>query len=453
MTIEAVKPPPQRPKLSKKYIWLVAVLIFLGFGQVLFVRLKQKNEREQAIKNMTPPATAVAVMYPRRGKISERLTTTGSLIPREEVQLVPKVNGRLLQLLVREGSHVAAGQWLGDIDHAELTAQLAQARAQVDVAQANLNLLVNGPLMGQLQQARANVRQLESTVRQMQANATHANQEWLRQQNLAIQGVITQQQLATTQTQAEVARQQVAGSQQQVIASRAALRLLEDGNRPEQIAAARAQVAQARATVQLYLAQMSHYQLKAPFSGVVTKRHVDPGALVGPPNPVVTISQSLQPELQLNLPERQLEKIHTGQLVWVRVPALPGDTLSATITEISPVVDPQTRLLKVKARVNSPVPLKTGMLVSCEIVLNETASTWLLPPEALIAEEHQMVVYVAVANRVKAKPVVVGLRNPQEVEIRQGLGAGDAVIVKGNAFIRPGDRIQVQILSVNPKGT
>ncbi|MGV3525706.1 MAG: efflux RND transporter periplasmic adaptor subunit [Candidatus Sericytochromatia bacterium] len=431
--------------MHKKHLMIGAVILTLVlFAGLVGLRIQQKNAREAALKEQVPPPTAVAVSQPRRGNMSDSLQLPGNVVAREEVQIVPKASGRLMTLLVQEGSPVRAGQLLGEIDHLELDAQMAQARASAQVAKANLDQLVNGPLQTQIAQAKASVSQLESSLAQLRVSQAQSERDLARQQTLLTEGVVTQQQYETARAQLDGLRQQIMGMQQQIAGARASLQQLLDGNRPEQIEGARGQYNQALATIRLYEAQLANYRLISPISGVVTQKQLDAGNLVAAPSPILTIAQNASPEIEMFLPERELPRVKLRQAVEIRSSSLPNQVLKAVIGKISPVVDPQTRLVKLTAYLTPSRPLKAGMLLDCRIVLEQRSNTLTVPPEAIIQEDNKSVVYVTVNNQVESRPVQLGLRSPSEVEIRKGLKPQEQVIVKGASYVRPGDKVQVQ---------
>lgn len=437
--------------MNKKRLIIGGIVLFvLLFVGLVGSRIQQKKAREEALKNQVPPPTAVAVAPPHRGRLAETLKLPGNVVAQQEVQLVPKVSGRLVTLYVKEGSLVGRGQVLGEIEHAELDAQLLQAKAGAQSAKANLNQSLNGPLQTQIAQARATVRQLEASLGQLQASKAQTERDLTRQQQLASEGVITPQQLEISKTQLQSSQQQILAMEQQIAGARANLQQLLDGTRPEQIEAARAQYQQALATVQLYQAQLQNYRLLSPLNGVVTELKLDPGSFVGPPNAVLSLAENARPEIELFLPERELPRVQPGQKIRVYTSGQGDKPLIAQLSEISPVVNPQTRLVKLTARLDRGSAVRSGMLLDCEIVLQEKPTALTIPAEALIREDKGTYVYTVNTGQtgkvstVTAKAVITGLRTPEVVEIRQGLSPQDQVIVKGSSYVRPGDKVQIQ---------
>ncbi len=422
-------------------ICLLVTILFLG---LVGFRVKQRKEEKEALSKLKPPTTPVAVIKPKRGKISETFSTTGVLVSQSEVQVIAKANGRLISLNVDEGSIVSAGQVIGEMDHAELDAQISQAQAQVRVANANLDLQVNGPLASQITQSTANVKQAEANLAQLKVSLIKAETNLKRNEALFKQEAVATQQKDEARSQVESVKKQIDAAQQQIVSANAALQILKDGTRKEQIESARGQTEQAKASIELLKAQIANYKIVSPINGIVTRKNMEIGSLASPSTPIVTVSKSVQPELEMNVPEKEILLIKVGQIVEVESSAFPDNIIEIKIREISPVVDAQTRLVKVKGIVNSNLPLKIGMMFDCKIVLKENENSLILPAEAIINNENGKLVYVTVQNKVEARKVSVGIETPTEVEVKSGLNQDESVIYRGNTFVKPGDKIQIQ---------
>lgn len=459
--------------MNKKYKIISGVLVvLLLFGGLVGYRIKERNKKQEELKNTKPPATAVSVILAQKGNIAETFSTTGTIISQSEVNVIPKVSGRLLSLSIEEGMSVRAGQVIGQVEHTEIDAQIAQARAQASIAQSNLELLQNGPLNTQIAQAAASVnqsqsmvtqatvsvKQAEAALSQARVNYKHTESEYNRYKSLVDQGAIPSQQIETFKTQLDVSKEQVKSAQQQVMSvkqqvntyrqqvasAQAALQQLKDGNRPEQINSGKGQIEQANASIKLLEAQLANYTITSPINGVITKKNAEIGSMVSMSNPIATVSKSSNPDLEMYIPEKQILKVKVGQVVDIESTAFPDKTIKLKIREISPVVDLQTRLIKVKGAISSDLPLKIGMSFDCKIILNENSGSIILPAEAVLIQNNKKVVYIAINNKVQEKTVLIGLQTPSQVEIKSGINISDKVITKGNTFVRPGDSIQVQ---------
>jgi multidrug efflux pump subunit AcrA (membrane-fusion protein) len=430
--------------MSKVKIITASVLTLAVFGGLVGYRVSEKNKLEASIKNIVPPATAVTVIKPTIGTISEFFSTSGTIVSSSEVQVIPKVSGRILSLFVEEGSRVNSGDIIAQIEHNELDAQILQSKAQLSIAQSNLQLLVNGPLKTQITQSQAAVKQSEYNVSQIKVNLSHSKSELERYKKLLAQSAITKQQYDNYETQTNAIIEQYEAAKQQVISAKASLKALIDGNRVEQISGGKGQVSQANASINLLETQLANYTIKAPISGVVTKKSLEQGSMASVSSSIVTLSDISDPEIEMNIPEKQILNISLGQVVEMKSSAFPDKTIKVEIKEISPIVDTQTRLVKVKASINSNLPLKIGMMFDCQIILRENNDSILLPGEALLTEGNKTYVYIAKNNKVEEKIVKVGIQRPEEVQIIEGLEGNEDVITKGNVFVKSGDRIQIQ---------
>lgn len=461
-------------------------LVLVLFGGLVGYRVTERNKRQAELANIKPPATSVSVISARKGNLAETFSTTGTVISQSAVNITPKVTGRLLSFSIEEGTRVSAGQVIGQVEHLELDAQIAQAKAQISVSQANLDLLRNGPLNTQVAQSLAQVNQATSTVNQglvavntaqvgvkqaeanlsqVKANLAFADSEYNRYKSLVEQGAVASQQLDTYKNKLDVAKEQYAASQQQVASAKqqvvsarqqvvtyrqqlasaqAALKQVRDGNRPEQISGGVGQIEQSKAALKILEAQLNNYRITSPITGVITKKNVELGSLISPSSSIATVSKNTTPDLEMNIPEKQILKVKLGQSVNIESSAFPGQTINVKIREISPVVDLDTRLVKVKASITSKLPLKIGMSFDCKIVLNENANSLILPTEAIIQSNNQKVVYIAKDSKVQQKVVQIGLQTTDEVQVVKGIDTSDKIITKGNTFVKPGDNIKVE---------
>ena len=183
--------------------------------------------------------------------------------------------GRIAEILVREGDRVPAGMVLARLDTLEAAAHLQQARAQVLASKATLLELERGTRLEEVQEAEAELASAEHTL-------TDAQIELTRSTGLARDKVVSQQQLDRAQVAFDVAK----ARRDQASAK---LRMLQAGPRPERIAAQRADVAMAEAQVKSLEAVLANLTIAAPFDGIVSTKHHEPGGAVGPEAPVLAL--------------------------------------------------------------------------------------------------------------------------------------------------------------------
>lgn len=367
---------------------------------------------------------AVWFLWPRNGAQDGPIQASGT-IEATQVDVAPKMAGRVIKIAVREGDLVRFGQVVAELDRAEVDAQLAQARAAVAAArtrpaQADAALaLARASVDAQLTQARAqgefasaaleaskaSLRAAEANLQASETNLARGESDLQRLESLYREGAVSAQQIDTArstvqvaQAQRDAARAQRDAVQIQIGAAaagleqaRAALTVAEANRqtiaiREQDAAAARAQLAQAQAVLQQAEILSGYTILTAPMSGVVVAKHVEIGDLVGVGAPVVTVADLSQPYLRVFISETDLGRVTLRQPVDVRVDAFPGRVFRGTVEEISNTAEftprnVQTKEERVKlvfgvkvALPNSNGILKPGLPADATILVAPDAS-------------------------------------------------------------------------------
>ncbi|WP_158508930.1 HlyD family secretion protein [Gemmatirosa kalamazoonensis] len=207
--------------------------------------------------------------------------------------------GRLAVVAPREGDHVAAGAELASLERDELLAQRDAARAQVAAAQAQLRELTAGARREELAHARAAL-----AVATESRDAASRDVERLRP--LAEQSLVSRQAFDHQRTALGIAEGEVDKAEEE-------LRLLENGPRTERIEAQRAALAQATATTERADALLAQTTLRAPFAGTVTVRHREPGEVMSPGLPVLTLRDLGDRWVRIYVPGDEVGRLHVGQ--------------------------------------------------------------------------------------------------------------------------------------------
>jgi membrane fusion protein (multidrug efflux system) len=182
----------------------------------------------------------------------------------------------------------------------------------------------------------------------------------------------------------------------------------------------------------------------APFEGVAGLRQVSPGAYVKAGQDIARFEGIGTLKLDFRVPELYLGRIRTKQETVVRVDAFAGENFRGEIYAIEPAVDEQTRTVLLRARVPNPgVRLKPGMFVRVTLVLETRENALIVPEQALVPIGKDRFVYRLAAGEAALTKIEMGLRRPGEVEIRSGLGAGDAIVIDGQLRLRDGAAVTV----------
>ncbi len=178
----------------------------------------------------------------------------------------------------------------------------------------------------------------------------------------------------------------------------------------------------------------------APISGNVAKIMVDVGSMVTPQTPVAMVVEFSRVKVNFNTSENDIGCIGRGNKVRVNIDAMPDTSFSGKISEVSPVIDPMTRTVGVKAVIyNSKKLLKPGMTARVTLTLGEKKDVLVIPKEALL-DGYLFVVADSTAER---RDVDVGLYGDKNVEILSSITEGEQVIVVGQHRLAGGERLKI----------
>jgi membrane fusion protein, multidrug efflux system len=210
-----------------------------------------------------------------------------------------------------------------------------------------------------------------------------------------------------------------------------------------------------RATVELRKRQLQDTRILAPFSGIVGARHVSPGQVISKNTTLTSLVDLEIVKAEFNVPERFLGEIKSGQGIELRVAAFPKQKFKGEVYFLAPQVDPNTRTLLMKARIpNAEHQLKPGMFANLDLTLTLRQDAIMVPESALLTMGERTAVYVIAADgTAQMRPVKVGLRTPNQIEILSGVQAGEKVVAEGLQKVRPGAPVKVATPPKDSTGT
>jgi membrane fusion protein (multidrug efflux system) len=309
-----------------------------------------------------PAPVEVVELKPVR--VLEAITAVGSLRSNESVVLRPEVSGRIAAIGFRDGQTVRRGQLLVGLDATLNEAEVAQAKAEFELARSNLK----------------------------------------RTEDLASKNFVSSS-----------AQDQAASS--------------------VQVAEARLKLAEAR------LAKM---RIVAPFDGVVGIRNVSVGEYVKDGTELVNVEDIRTLKADFRLPERYLPQLKGGLPVELAADALPGAKYAGVVEAINPRVDASGRSLEVRARLdNTDGRLRPGMFARVRVLLGDRPNALMVPEEAVVPLGDDFFVYTVADGKAKRVRVKLGVRRDAQVELLEGVSAGERVVTAGIRVQRDGQPVRV----------
>jgi RND family efflux transporter MFP subunit len=203
---------------------------------------------------------------------------------------------------------------------------------------------------------------------------------------------------------------------------------------------AEAEARAVRAVAEAAQRRLDDYIVRAPTAGLVLRRDAEVGEVVDTPAALFWIGEPKPLRITAEVDEEDIAQIREGQRALLRADAFAGQVLNATVTQITPKGDATRKAYRVRLSLPEDTPLMIGMTVEANIVLRETANAVLIPPAALRGD-HVFIVQGEVARR---RQVTVGVQGPRAVEIRQGIAAGDVVVLDPPQGLKDGQALRLR---------
>jgi HlyD family secretion protein len=461
-------------KIIVPVLTIVVVVVLLG-GSIFGMLSVQEKHREAQKKKAGPRDTAIPVQtgHVSRDRIDEILTFNGDIQAMQTVDIQPKISGRLATLAIEgdipvsEGTRVKKGQRIATIDDREWKAQLENARAAMAAATAALAVSKADLLNSEagLSNAKANLEQQRAARQSSSAALTSAlaartdkERELTRQKNLLEKQATTQQnydqaETAANQARAEVDRAEAAekAAEAQVRSAEAAILQAEAGIErcKASVQQAEAALQQAEAALRQAEVNFSETILYSPMDGVVSKKLVDPGAMVSPTTAIVTIMAMDAVKVLLSVPVNHLPRVNPGTTrARLRTVSLPGEMLACGINKVYPAIDLATRTAQVEILLdNAPdergnYRLKPGMYATVEVLIESRDNVVAIDTSLPIRNLDKRIVYVVEGDKVRAVDAKLGIHFANKVEVLSGLQEGDEVVVVGQHRLTDGASIR-----------
>jgi RND family efflux transporter MFP subunit len=182
---------------------------------------------------------------------------------------------------------------------------------------------------------------------------------------------------------------------------------------------------------------------------MVVSNPMSVGSTVSTGTVLMTIAVADTIEIEALIPEREVGQLRTGLKAEIRLEAFPGETFAATLTQVSPVVDPVSRTKKITMRFDrNDSRINSGMFARVKLNTRTYENVVSIPQEALVEHRGKTVVYVLDTLPegtpiVEMRDVIAGVNVNREVEIKNGLESGESVVIQGQQFLTDGATVRV----------
>jgi RND family efflux transporter MFP subunit len=369
-----------------------------------------------AVSESSVPTRSVRVAPAAKVQVARTVSATGTLAAEDQVVLGTKVIGRISEIAVDLGSRVRKGQTIARIDPSDYRLRVDQAEAALQQARVRLGLPPEGSSDRIDPEQTAIVRQAAATL--TEARLTHDRMAKLWEGNY----------IARAEMDAAVSRLAVAEGQYQ-----AAI---------EEIRNRQGVLVQRRSELEIARQQLTDTAIVSPIDGAISERQVSVGQYLAAGAPVVTLVRIDPLRLRLAVPEREAGAVRIGQTVELSVE---GDRnrYAGRVARISPAIAESNRTLLMEAEVpNAQGILLPGSFAKADIVVEAGQEIITIPRDAIVTFAGIDKVLMAAQGKAVEKRVRTGRRIGEQIEITEGIAAGDQVIVQ------PGNLVAGQPVTV-----
>jgi RND family efflux transporter MFP subunit len=409
------EPPP-----SRKGLWIaLTVVVVVVVGAALAWRARTafaSTEVEVAQATLEQSGTGGQAGTPL-------LTASGYVVARRKAVVSAKIQGRLAELRVEEGSRVREGEILARLESQDYEAQVARSRAQV-------------------QQAQAQIAAAQAAMRRAEADLTEARRQ------VGVNERLTTEQILPKDT-LDASRSRVSVLDAAIGQARA------DEQR------ASAGLAQASADLAFTQAQLQNTVIRAPFSGVVVKKMAEVGESVAPIPPGVNLSTSSGAvvaladldtlEVEVDVAEANVAKLTDRQLAEVTVEAFPEKRYKAELRQVIPTADRTKATVMVKVTILDKDPdlkpemsAKATFLEAPQAAADPSApakATVLVPQTTIVTRDGKSHVFEVVDGTAKLVGITTGPTRQDRVVVTGGLVGSETLVANPPEGLKDGDRV------------
>ena len=383
--------------MKKRKIILTAVAaIIIGLVGWQIYQRAIKSSQGQGIRNQAAPV-AVEITAVITKTIRDYGNFTGTLVPKSQFMIAPKISGRLEKLMVNIGDRVTRNQLIAELDDEEYSQQVRQAEADLQVAQANL----------EESQSSLNVAQRElERIEELHKKGISADSELD-----AAKGAFT-----TQESRYKVAQ---------------------------------AQVAHRKASLEAAKVRLSYTKIRATWedgsnSRVVGERFVHEGSMLTANSPILSILE-IDPLLAvIYITDKDYFRIKKEQNAFISTDAIPDKVASGKIVRIAPLLQETSREARIEIEIPNPEELfKPGMFVSVQVEYAIHVDATVVPVSAVVKRDNQEGVFLADTDNNIAQyvPVQVGISNSELAEIIDPPSFSGFVVTLGQHLLVDGSPI------------
>jgi RND family efflux transporter MFP subunit len=336
-----------------------------------------------------PRAARVGVDAVREEPLSQTVPILGRFVARKQGDVAAGVPGPLLTVHVQVGDRVKKGDVLAELVTDMRRAMIARANADLTVHNARLRAA-----SAQLELAEDEMRRLEK----LKDSSAFPRARYEDQQHEVVRFT-------------------------------------------SQLAEARAGLGRTQAELNAARIDLDRTQIRAPYSAVVTRRHVSPGAYLRLGDAVVTLLSDTDLEIEADVPSKRLGGVIPG--ADMRATFEDGTQMTVQVRALIPDENPLTRTRPVRfaAKLGDGRAVAANQSITVDIPVGKQRNVVSVHKDAVLSRKGKQMVYVVLEGKAAIRSVQLGEAVGSRLEVLKGLTPGDVVVVRGNERLRPGQAV------------
>lgn len=384
---------------------VITSLVFLIFSIFTSTNDTTELQAENDTYNVPErPVFEVNVDVAKRVSFEQRITATGRARARRETEIIPQIGGLVTGVPVRDGMRVRNDQTIFRMDDRELRIALRETEDRLLERQIEYNIMKAGPTPDAVTDAAT------------QELLDELEQAYHRSLKAFERGELSERELTHIRREYEATLTYFTSRREEVIANKSGL--------------SQAEQAYERAKLNL-----SYTNVQAPFEGYIAQLDVQEGMMVQTGRAYLKVVDLFTVHIEVGVIESELPHVREGSRAYAQFPALGNQQFEGSVYTISPLVDAETRTARVTVAIPNPDGvIKAGMFANVEIVTENIEDALVVPRGAVLVRDQRELVFRIENDVAKWHYVTTGRRNPEYIQILEGISEGDTVAVGGQHY-------------------
>jgi RND family efflux transporter MFP subunit len=385
------------------------------------------------------PEVAVQVAPVEQTSLQRNIAADAILFPLQQAAIVPKISAPVAKFYVKRGSRVHAGELLAILENKDLTAAAQDTKGAYDQAQAAYETTTGASLPEEIEKAKFDA--------QVNKEAYEAEQKvYSSRKELFAQGALPRKDFEQAGVSLSQAKSAYEISQQHLNA------LLAIGKQQE-LKAAAGNLESAKGKYMGATAQLSYSEIHSPIDGWVTDRSLYPGEMAAAGTPLITVMDMSQVIARAHIPQEQAALLKVGDKATI-ASADVDKPVEGKVTVVSPALDPNSTTVEIWVQAKNPNrQMKPGSSVHLMVNSATVPNALVVPAQALQTNPDggTFVMLAGADGKAHQTAVKLGIKQDQDVQVTEGVKAGDKVITAGAYGLPDNTKIKVETAKESEK--